>query len=112
MDFSSLFSSNVIIGVSLGLLLGKPIGILLSTWVLTKLKLGNKSKTMTWRQFIGIGFLASIGFTMSMFVTALAFTDSTNIIQAKVGIFSASIIGGIIGYLLLRSAPHHTKKHQ
>ena len=112
MDFSSLFSSNVIIGVSLGLLLGKPIGILLSTWVLTKLKLGNISNTMTWRQLTGIGFLASIGFTMSMFVTALAFTDATNIIQAKVGIFSASIIGGTIGYLLLRSAPHHIKKHQ
>ena len=112
MDFSSLFSSNVIIGVLLGLLLGKPIGILLSTWVLTKLKLGNISKTMTWRQLIGIGFLASIGFTMSMFVTALAFTDATHIIQAKVGIFSASIIGGTIGYLLLRSAPHYIKKHQ
>lgn len=56
MDFSSLFSSNVIIGVLLGLLLGKPIGILLSTWVLTKLKLGNISKTMTWRQLTGIGF--------------------------------------------------------
>ena len=112
MDFSSLFSSNVIIGVSLGLLLGKPIGILLSTWVLTKLKLGDISKTMTWRQLTGIGFLASIGFTMSMFVTALAFTDATNIIQAKVGIFSASIIGGTIGYLLLRSAPHHIKRHQ
>jgi Na+/H+ antiporter NhaA len=69
------FSSNVIIGVLLGLLLGKPIGILLSTWVLTKLKLGNISKTMTWRQLTGIGFLASIGFTMSMFVTALALSD-------------------------------------
>ncbi len=112
MDFSSLLSSNVIIGVSLGLLLGKPIGILLSTWVLTKLKLGNISNTMTWRQLTGIGFLASIGFTMSMFVTALAFTDATNIIQAKVGIFSASIIGGTIGYLLLPSAPHHAKKQQ
>ena len=110
MDFSSLLSSNVIIGVSLGLLLGKPIGILLSTWMLTKLKLGNISNTMTWRQLTGIGFLASIGFTMSMFVTALAFTDSTNIIQAKVGIFSASIIGGTIGYFLLRSTSHHSKK--
>lgn len=104
-DMAGLFSSYVVVGVLLGLLIGKPIGILLSTWVLTRLKLGRLPRSMTWRQLAGIGFLSSIGFTMSMFVTALAFTDPAQIVQAKVGIFSASLIGGVVGYVLLRTAP-------
>ena len=60
---------------------------------------------MTWRIIIGLGFLASIGFTMSMFVTMLAFNSPESVIQSKVGIFAASIIGGIAGYLLLKKNP-------
>ena len=100
-DFSSLFSTNVAVGVMFGLLLGKPIGIVGSTMILTKLNIATLSITITNRRMIGLGFLASIGFTMSMFVSTLAFDSKDNYIQAMVGIFAASIVGGIVGYLLL-----------
>lgn len=103
MDIASIFSNNVALGVMLGLLLGKPIGVVASVWILVKLGIGKRSASMTWRRFIGLGFLASIGFTMSMFVTSLAFTDPALHVQAKVGIFAASILGGVIGYRLLKT---------
>lgn len=103
MDPSVLFDNHVALGVLCGLLIGKPVGIVTSVWLLTRLRLGRRN--MSWRRLTGLGFLASIGFTMSMFVTMLAFTDATNHEQAKVGIFAASILGGIIGYMLLR--PKH-----
>lgn len=102
MDLSTIFSNNIAIGVCLGLLLGKPIGIMLSVWILTTLGLGKRAKSMTWQRILGLGFLASIGFTMSMFVTSLAFDDPYFHVQAKMGIFAASIIGGFIGYRLLK----------
>lgn len=105
MDIASIFSNNVALGVMLGLLLGKPIGVVASVWILVKLGIGKRSVSMTWRRFIGLGFLASIGFTMSMFVTSLAFTDPALHVQAKVGIFAASILGGVIGYRLLKTEP-------
>lgn len=100
-DFSSLFSTHVAVGVMFGLLLGKPIGIIGSTMILTKLHIATLPKTITSRRIIGLGFLASIGFTMSMFVSTLAFDSMDNYVQAMVGIFAASILGGIVGYLLL-----------
>ena len=81
-DFASLFSTNVAIGVMFGLLLGKPIGIVGSTMIITKLKIAAFPKTITKRRIIGLGFLASIGFTMSMFVSTLAFTNHDNYVQA------------------------------
>lgn len=105
MDMASIFSNNVALGVMLGLLLGKPIGVVASVWILVKLGIGKRSASMTWRRFMGLGFLASIGFTMSMFVTSLAFTDPALHVQAKVGIFAASILGGVIGYRLLKTEP-------
>ncbi len=102
MDFGAIMDNHIAIGVMLGLLLGKPIGIVFAVWVMTKLGLGRRSSSMTWRRLLGIGFLASIGFTMSMFVTTLAFNITDYHVQAKIGIFSASLLGGLIGYLLLR----------
>lgn len=102
MDMASLFSNHVAVGVMCGLLLGKPLGILCSVWLMTRLKWGRRSREMTWRRLSGLGFLASIGFTMSMFVTTLAFQNPVNYAQAKVGIFAASILGGLVGYLLLK----------
>lgn len=99
---AALFADNVAVGVMLGLFLGKPIGIVLSVVLLTKLGLGHRSPSLTMRRLVGIGFLASIGFTMSMFISTLAFSSPDNLIQAKIGIFSASILGGIVGYVLLR----------
>lgn len=102
MDGSILFSNHVALGVMFGLLVGKPLGIVLAVWLTEKLGLGKRSLNMTWQRIIGIGFLASIGFTMSMFITMLAFNDPTQHIQAKVGIFAASILGGVMGYAILK----------
>jgi NhaA family Na+:H+ antiporter len=93
--------SSVTLGVSLGLFAGKITGIAGITWVLVKLKLARFPEGMNFKNLIGLGLLASIGFTMSLFITSLAFTNTAYMVQAKLGIFAASILGGISGYIVL-----------
>lgn len=100
-DLDQLFSTNIALGVALGLLIGKVVGIVFFTWILVKLKVAPFPKGMNIRNLFGLSLLASIGFTMSLFITSLAFTDQEHITQAKIGIFAASIIGGVLGYLVL-----------
>ena len=94
-------TSSVAIGVVLGLLVGKFVGVVGVSSVLIGLKVANLPKKMTYRHLIGVGFLASIGFTMSLFVSNLAFSNPEFIIQSKIGIFAASLIGGVVGFLIL-----------
>ena len=68
---------------------------------MVKLRWASLPNAINHRTLIGLGMLASIGFTMSMFISTLAFTDELLLTQAKVGIFLASILGGIGGYILL-----------
>ena len=103
-DWSAVFATNVAIGVALGLLLGKPLGVVGVSWLLSKLGFAKTPADMSNRQLLGLGFLASIGFTMSMFVSTLAFQTEMMLTQAKIGIFMASILGGLIGYKLLKSS--------
>jgi NhaA family Na+:H+ antiporter len=107
-DLNSLFDTNVALGVALGLLLGKVLGVVGFTAVFIKLKVVKLPEGMNIRNLLGIGFLASIGFTMSLFITSLAFTHKEYKTQAKIGIFAASIIGGIIGYVILNSNSEKT----
>src|SRR5690606_11469077 len=97
-DMEQLFSTNVALGVALGLLIGKVIGVVGFTWLSVKLKIAPFPKGMNIKNLFGLGLLASIGFTMSLFVTELAFSHEEYKVQAKVGIFVASIIGGVLGY--------------
>ncbi len=101
MDVASVADGGVAIGVMSGLLLGKPIGVVLSVMLMERLGIGRMPNGMTRRHLLGVGFLASIGFTMSMFVTTLAFSDPMAHVQAKVGILAASVIGGLVGYAIL-----------
>lgn len=101
MNLDLLFSTNVIFGVGLGLLVGKVVGVVGFTWISVKLKLAKCPDGMTFANLVGLGFLAAIGFTMSLFVTSLAFSHPEYEVQAKIGIFAASIIGGIVGYTIL-----------
>ncbi len=101
MDVASVADGGVAIGVMLGLLLGKPIGVVLSVMLMERMGIGRMPDGMTRRHLLGVGFLASIGFTMSMFVTTLAFSDPMAHVQAKVGILAASVIGGLVGYAIL-----------
>ena len=102
LDLGTVLSNGVALGVMCGLLVGKPVGIVFAVWITERLGLGRRSRGMSWRRIWGLGFLAAIGFTMSMFVTMLAFTSPENAIQSKIGIFAASIVGGIAGYAILR----------
>jgi NhaA family Na+:H+ antiporter len=98
-----LFSS-VTIGVAFGLFAGKVAGVVGTTLLLVKLKLAPFPEGMNFKRLLGMGLLASIGFTMSLFITSLAFTNPDYIIEAKIGIFSASILGGILGYVILNKS--------
>lgn len=100
-EIESLFSTNIAIGTALGLLLGKVTGVVAFTSLLVKLKVAPLPEGMNYRNLFGVGLLASIGFTMSLFITSLAFNDEIHLVQAKIGIFAASIIGGVIGYIVL-----------
>ncbi len=101
-DPEILLSTNVMLGVALGLLFGKVIGVVGFTWLAAKLKIAQFPTGMNLRNLFGLGLLAAIGFTMSLFVTSLAFSHQEYVMQAKIGIFSASIIGGVLGYLVLK----------
>jgi len=92
---------NVVLGVVLGLLLGKPIGIFGFTYLATKLKLVKKPDNLHWNEIIAVGFLGGIGFTMSIFITHLAFLDQNMIDAVKLGVFAASFIAAIIGVTLI-----------
>lgn len=100
-EMEQLFNTNVALGVTLGLLVGKVIGVVGFTWLCAKLKIAPFPKGMNLKSLLGLGLLASIGFTMSLFVAELAFVHPEYKVQAKVGIFAASIIGGVLGYIVL-----------
>jgi NhaA family Na+:H+ antiporter len=103
-NFFDNLSSNVSLGVIFGLVLGKIIGIVGFSKIIINLKLATLPEGVNWRQIYGVAMLAGIGFTMSLFITDLAFIDPAYILNAKIGIFAASLFCGIIGYLTLRKA--------
>lgn len=98
----------IVLGVALGLIIGKPIGIVGFTYVASKMKLVKKPLNLTWKEIVAVGFLGGVGFTMSIFITHLAFIDESIIGAVKLGIFVASFIAAIIGVVLLNNA--HKKK--
>jgi len=83
--------------VMLGLVIGKPIGITLAVLVAVKLGIGRLPDTVTRRYVIGAGALAGIGFTVSLFVTDLAFGESVHADEAKLGVLVASLAAALIG---------------
>jgi NhaA family Na+:H+ antiporter len=93
--------SPVGLGVFLGLFLGKPIGFLLFSWLAVRSGRANLPEGVNWRQMGGIGCLAGIGFTMSLFVTELAFKSPAPITNAKAAILLASIVSAVVGSLVL-----------
>ena len=100
-DMGALFGNSAMYGVFFGLLFGKPIGILLMSFILVKLKLAQLPANCNWMHMAGAGILGGVGFTMAIFVANLAFASTADITAAKVGILSASTIAGVVGYLFL-----------
>jgi Na+:H+ antiporter, NhaA family len=101
-DIGALAGSPVTIGVFLGLIVGKLVGVAGASWLAIKLGVGRLPRGTTWRHMVGVGLCAGIGFTVALFVTTLAFSEPGPADAAKVGIFAASCVAGIAGYLWLR----------
>ncbi len=95
-------ATNVTLGVVLGLLFGKPIGVTLFSWIAVKYVGANLPLHTSWRAIHGVSWLAGIGFTMSLFVAGLAFGTSKLLSAAKIGILGASCLAGGIGWIILR----------
>jgi len=92
-------------GVFFGLVIGKPIGILLFSWLAIRIGIASMPANADYLHFIGVGLLAGIGFTVSLFITGLAFTDQALIADGKMGILAASFVAGTVGFLYLWFAP-------
>jgi NhaA family Na+:H+ antiporter len=107
LDASSLGDAQaqrVAVGVALGLLLGKPLGITLLAWLAVRLGLAELPRGVGWFQIAGAGLLAGIGFTVALFIAALAFDDANLVAGAKVGILAASLLATLGGAALLAKA--------
>ena len=97
--------SAVTWGIVLGLVLGKPLGIVGFAALAHRTGLASAPRGLDFRSLVGVGLVAGIGFTVSLFVAALAFDDPTRVASAKVGVLAASLAAGAAGYAFLRLAP-------
>ncbi|WP_432713187.1 Na+/H+ antiporter NhaA [Pedobacter sp.] len=103
-DFFTAILNPVSMGVIIGLIAGKFIGIMLFTWLMIKFKIAKLPAQSNWSHIAGVAILAGVGFTMSLFISNLAFTDPAMINQAKYGILLASVTAGILGTIALKRA--------
>ena len=94
--------SRISIGIAVGLIAGKPAGILLFAWLATRLGMATLPGGTSWRQLAALACAAGIGFTVSLFISALAFADDGQLREAKLGILGASLVMGLLGFLALR----------
>ncbi|HEX4956869.1 MAG TPA: Na+/H+ antiporter NhaA [Lacibacter sp.] len=96
--FVQNLGNNLSIGIMAGLLIGKPLGIVGLTFLLVKLKAGSLAKDIQWKHMIGLGLLAAIGFTMSIFISMLAFKSSFTQDESKMAVMVASLIAMLLAY--------------
>ena len=101
-DLVSVISDPIAIGIAAGLVFGKPIGIFTFSWLAVRTGLATIPTGLSWRWIMGLACLAGIGFTMSLFISTLAFSDAEQLQIAKLAILSASVISGAVGCLLLQ----------
>ena len=100
--FTNAMGSRVAWGVMIGLILAKPVGISLFSWLAVRIGIAALPPNVQWRHLIAVGALGGIGFTMSLFVTELAFSSGDMADDARIGILVASVVSGVAGYVLLR----------
>lgn len=103
-DTLDLFTGPIALGIMFGLLLGKIIGIMGAVWLMLRFKVANLPGDLQMSHMWGAAFLASIGFTMSLFIAELAFKDPDQVNQAKIGILAVSIFASFVGYFVIRKA--------
>jgi len=102
-DIAQILTENYSLGIALGLIIGKPLGIFLFTFFAVTFGLCKLPSDLNWTSILGVGFLAAIGFTMSIFITLLAFEDESIINNAKFVILLSSLTAGLIGYFALKT---------
>jgi NhaA family Na+:H+ antiporter len=101
-DWMQNFSEEYSLGILFGLIIGKPLGIIVFSYLVIKVGLAKLPKELSMKKLLGAGFLGGIGFTMSIFITLLAFEDNEIINNAKFMILVASLLSGIVGFLWLK----------
>ena len=101
-DIIKTLTENYSIGIALGLIVGKPLGIFALTFLAVSLGLCKLPVELNWKHIFGVGLLGGIGFTMSIFITLLAFDNQTIINNAKLVILLSSLIAGVFGFLILK----------
>ena len=112
-DFGHTLTQHYSLGIMLGLIVGKPLGIFFFSFLAVKLGFCRLPSDLNWKAIFGVGLLGGIGFTMSIFITLLAFDNDVIISNAKLIILSSSLIAGIVGFLSLKlSLVRHTKQRQ
>ncbi len=109
-DLLDEMMSPISVGIIVGLLFGKQIGITLATFIAVKLRLADLPEGVTWRQIHGANILAGIGFTMSLFVAGLAFSDPIHIAESKIGILMGSLLSAVLGCLFILKSPRPIPK--
>ncbi len=102
-DVSELFTQKYSMGIYLGLIVGKPVGIVLFSYLTVLFGISKLPDDLNWQKIIGVSFLGGIGFTMSIFITLLAFSDSEYINNSKLIILASSLIAGIVGFFYLKN---------
>jgi NhaA family Na+:H+ antiporter len=100
-DWLTSLTSPASQGIAVGLVIGKTLGIFLFSWLAIKIGFAEKPTGVNWKQLFGVGILGGIGFTMSIFVTLLAFDSPTLINNGKLAILFSSLVAGLIGYTWL-----------
>ena len=101
-NIGQTLTQNYSLGIALGLIVGKPIGIFLLTFLAVTFGFCKLPIDLNWKAILGVGFLGGIGFTMSIFITLLAFNNETIINNAKLVILISSLIAGLIGFISLK----------
>ena len=96
------------LGIAVGLFLGKQIGVFLATWIGVKSGIARLPENVSWKHVYGVACLTGVGFTMSLFIGSLAFTTADVMNAVRLGVVLGSVLSGIIGYLLLKSAAHNS----
>ncbi len=97
-----LLTSRIAWGILLGLVVGKPLGIIGFARLAISTRIARLPNGVTWRQLSAVGILAGIGFTVSIFISSLAFDDPSHILQAKTAVLVASLLAGVLGYFAMR----------
>jgi len=101
----NVFTHPLVLGIAIGLFIGKQLGVISATWLALKLKLTQLPAKTSWRQFYGVACLCGIGFTMSLFIGTLAFGEESAAAMEliRLAVFSSSCLAGLLGYAILRS---------